>query len=326
MNQSIIELFEEAIRRHVSDIYLLPRQKDYVISFYQATKFKLYKKVTTDQARQIINFLKFKSDMSISERRRPQLGSWSYSYQNTKIFCRFSSVGTFLDQESLVIRLIYHNISASDGYFFQKQFQQISAACKKRGLVLFSGPMGSGKTTSMYTFAQQLTDKLVMTIEDPVEIYEPRFLQLQVNDKADMSYEKLLVAALRLHPDVFLIGEIRNEQTAAIAIKAALSGHLVLSTVHAQNVYGVFLRLLNLGVSQYDLEQTVQLVSYQRLIETTSQGPKVLFDILPLDGLSWNEIRQKKRGEMTDEWNKKLVQCVKERKITVQTQEKYSCG
>lgn len=326
MNEEIVELFEEAIRRHVSDIYILPKVKGYEISFSTAAKFEFYKKISENQAIHLINFFKFKADMSLSERRRPQLGAWTYEQKGHKIFCRFSSVGTFLDQESLVIRFIYPNDFRNENYFQQQQFSQILTACKRRGLILFSGPMGSGKTTAMYTFARKLQAQLVMTIEDPVEIYEPNFLQLQVNNKAQMTYERLLTAALRLHPDVFVIGEIRNEQTAAIAIKAALSGHLVLSTVHAQNVYGVFLRLINLGVSKYDLEQTVQLVSYQRLIETTAGSAKVLFDLLTLNQTSWDEIRQNKRGVMTDEWKKNLTKCVQKGEITAAAKEKYLFG
>lgn len=327
MNEQITQLFEVAIGKHVSDIYLLPRHADYEVSFSQAGHFQRFKKISQTQARQLINFLKFKAEMSLSERRRPQLGAWTYQAKNNQnVFCRLACVGTFLDQESLVIRLIYQQTVATDRYFFQEQFTTILEACKKRGLILFSGPMGAGKTTAMYNFAQQLGEKLVMTIEDPVEIYEPQFLQLQVNDKAQMSYENLLAAALRLHPDVFVIGEIRNEQTAAIAVKAALSGHLVLSTVHAQNVYGVFLRLLNLGISHYDLEQTVQLVSYQRLIETTTKQQKVLFDLLSLEQTSWEEIKQKKRGEMTDDWQQNLELCFKKAEITMQTKDKYVFG
>lgn len=326
MNEEITQLFAAAIKRHASDIYLLPRQDDYEISLSYVGEFHSYQKVSQAKARQMVNFFKFKADMSLSERRRPQLGAWTYQTEAITVFCRLASVGTFLDQESVVIRLIYQQNDANNGYFFQEQFQQILAACYKRGLVLFAGPMGSGKTTAMYHFAKQLGDKLVMTIEDPVEIYEPHFLQLQVNDQAQMSYESLLTAALRLHPDVFVIGEIRNEQTAAIAVKAALSGHLVLSTVHAQNVYGVFLRLLNLGVSPADLDQTVQLVSYQRLIETTTDQQKVLFDLLSLDETSWAQIKQKKRGKMTDEWAKNLAICFQQGQITAATQAKYALG
>ena len=102
MNEEIVELFEEAIRRHVSDIYILPKVKGYEISFSTAAKFEFYKKISTNQAIHLINFFKFKADMSLSERRRPQLGAWTYEQKGHKIFCRFSSVGTFLDRKSVV--------------------------------------------------------------------------------------------------------------------------------------------------------------------------------------------------------------------------------
>ena len=326
MEEKIAELFDEAVRRHVSVIYLLPSTEGYEISFSIASAYVRYQKISVSDAQHFINFLKFKGDMALSERRRPQLGAWVWEYEGEQIFCRFSCVGTFLNYETMVIRLIYSNFTNGGGYFFDEQFKEIEQACQKKGLIVFAGPMGSGKTTAMYHFAKKLRGKLVMTIEDPVEIYEPQFLQLQVNNKALMSYENLLTAALRLHPDVFVIGEIRNETTAAIALRAALSGHLVLSTVHAQSVYGVFFRLLNLGTSKFDLTQILQLVSYQRLIETTHDDVKVLFDILSLEKTSWDEISQMKRGEMTDDWGKRLEQCERYGEITSEIRQKYLQG
>ncbi|GBG94609.1 competence protein ComGA [Ligilactobacillus salitolerans] len=325
MDEEVAKLLNAAIAVHASDIYLLPKKAEYQIAFYLEGRFQIQQELSLVQAQRLINFLKFKADMNLSERRRPQLGAWTYQDLQQQVFCRLSSVGAFLGAESLVIRLIYPSLTAT-GYFFPEQFEQIKAACKQRGMVLFAGPMGSGKTTAMYSFAQSFKEQLIMTIEDPVEIYEPNFLQLQVNDKADMSYESLLNAALRLHPDIFIIGEIRNERTAALAVRAALSGHLVLSTVHAKNVYGVYARLVNLGISKFDLEQTVQLVSYQRLIETTGPMPKVLFDLLTLQDVSWQQIEAKKKGGMTDEWKNRLISCKDSGEITPAILEKYLQG
>lgn len=194
--------------------------------------------------------------------------------------------------------------------FFEEQIYTLQKACIKNGLIVFSGPMGSGKTTTMYNLARKLAnEKHVMSIEDPIEIYEPNFLQLQVNNKAQMSYSELLKVALRHHPDVFLIGEIRDNMTAKVAINAALSGHLILTTVHARNVYGVYQRLKNLGISDEELQQTMQVISYQRLIPTIDGGAKVLFDQIEGKDLDKDIIQGNIQSRMTKDWREKLEYC-----------------
>ena len=190
-----------------------------------------------------------------------------------------------------------------------------------------SGPMGSGKTTTMYELARKMTDKQIMCIEDPVEIAEPRFLQVQVNEKAKMSYYDLLKVALRHHPDVFIIGEIRDELTAKTAVNAALSGHLVLSTVHATSVYGIWQRMINLGISSEELEQTMRLASYQRLIPMKNGGSSVLFDFLDIDELE-ESIRENsgKNRQMTKEWGERLGICVKNGEIAEETASMFLQG
>ena len=264
----------------------------------------------------MINYLKFNSDMSLTEKRRPQLGAWQFKHADQTIHCRLSAVGDYRDRESLVIRLLYPHTQLKQGYFFADQWQRISQACQQRGLVLFAGPMGSGKTTAMYHFARQLTGKMVLCIEDPIEIQEERFLQIQVNDRADMTYEQLLRVALRHHPDVFIIGEIRDTGTAQIAVRAALSGHLVLSTVHARNVYGVYQRLVNLGVDEQELGQVLNLISYQRLLPTIQGDQRVLFDQV----VGWDqEALRRPQAGMTTEWRENLARCQQAGWITPQT-------
>ena len=189
--------------------------------------------LTTSRGIEVINYFKYIAQMDISEHRRPQVGAMIYLFDDKKYYLRLSSLGDFNDAESLVIRIIYP-INKSK-YYLPGQIQQLQELALKRGLVLTSGPTGSGKTTTMYELAKELgQDKVVMTIEDPVEVHETSFLQTQANNEAGIDYVSLLKAALRHRPDILIIGEIRDHGTARLAVDAALSGHLVLATIHAK--------------------------------------------------------------------------------------------
>lgn len=138
--------------------------------------------------------------------------------------------------------------------------------------MIFSGPMGSGKTSLMYSLARQIGHrKKVMCIEDPIEIVEEDFLQLQVNSEAGMTYEELVKTSLRHRPELLIIGEIRDAQTAKQAIQASLCGYTIFTTIHGRSKYSVLQRLLQLGVSEFEISNAINLISYQRLIPATEK-------------------------------------------------------
>lgn len=323
--QTVLDILEDAVQRHASDVYFLPHGNGYLINFNVDGLDICYQKLKTAVALECINYLKFQAHMNISEHRRPQLGAWRYSSKHEMVDCRLSSVGDFQGCESLVVRLIYAIAHLTDQrYFFPGQWQIIKTACRRRGLIVFSGPTGSGKTTSMYKVIEHFGDQQILSIEDPIEIFFPDILQLQVNEKAGMAYQELIKVALRHHPNILIIGEIRDQETAKAAIQAALSGHLVLSTVHAANCFGVVSRLCNLGISLVDLEQTLQLVNYQRLIPTTDHETKVLFDQTDLRDVQLTTLLEQ-RG-MTPEWKQNLKEIYHRQEITQQDYERYLYG
>ncbi|KRL02715.1 competence type IV pilus ATPase ComGA [Liquorilactobacillus capillatus] len=321
------EILQKAIRRRASDILFLPKEGQYVLKFNIMGVAREVAQLPLAYGLQIINYLKFKADMALSEHRRPQVGAYLLEDKdNKKVFGRFSSIGDFLGHESLVIRLIYQETNVNESYFFPEQLQRMQAACAQKGLILFSGPVGSGKTSTMYNLVRSLEKGQVMCIEDPVEIYEPAFLQVQVNEKAKMSYAELIKASLRHRPDVFIVGEIRDPETAQIVITAALSGHLILSTVHAQNAWGVVRRLLDLGVSPTDLQQTLQIIVYQRLLPTREGRIKALFEELGVSEIPWDKLEKVTVRQMTPEWRKKLEKCFYNKWISEETLHKYLKG
>lgn len=282
--------------------------------------------LTAEEGTKLITYLKYRANMAVSEHRRPQVGAVTWQVNKQTINLRFSSVGDFKGNESLVVRFIYPLAHLKSHQLITHQWSQLEQIISHRGLVLFSGPMGSGKTTTMYQLAKNFChSQIVMTIEDPVEIQEPNFIQLQVNDRAQMNYEQLLKVGLRHRPDVFIIGEIRDAMTANMAVKAALSGHLVMATIHAQNTFGVINRMLQLDVDASYLAQVIQGICYQRLLPTTNSQFAVLYDLLGEAKLQM-ALDNPNAGTMTAEWRQQLERCCNENKITTATANKYQWG
>lgn len=280
------ELIKHAIKQRVSDIFILPTTDCYTIKFKTLVGLQIVENISANKGVEVINHFKFIAEMDIAEHRRPQVGSSIKETNGKNVFLRFSSVGDFLNRESMVIRLIYD--MGDCHYFFPEQFEKLKQLSKKRGMIVTSGPTGSGKTTTMYQLIKQISsEKFVMTIEDPIEILEPDFLQTQINNQAGIDYLSLLKAALRHRPDILVIGEIRDAQTAKVAINAALSGHLVLTTIHAKSTYQIIDRFLGLGIKMPELENALTAISYQRLLPTVKNTFSCLLDIA--DATKWRK-------------------------------------
>ncbi|MGF7436617.1 competence type IV pilus ATPase ComGA [Lentilactobacillus senioris] len=315
------DLMKEAVQKKVSDIYLLPQGDKYFIKMRWQNKIVLYKILTIIDGHKWLNYCKFKADMAISEHRRPQVGALNWYEGNHVYSLRLSTVGDFNAHETLVIRIIYPLTSMEKSLYLPAKTDRLRKLVAQRGLILFAGPTGSGKTTSIYQLAQEYTDtSLVMTIEDPVEILEPRFLQLQVNDKADMGYEELIKVGLRHRPDIFIIGEIRDPGTANAAIQSALSGHLVFSTVHAQSPLGIIKRLRQLGIEPDFITQAVTGLVYQRLIANRDKQLKALM-VVNEPG----ELYGQNKYDWRD-WQQNLTKLVEQGEIDEQNIEKYWWG
>lgn len=220
----------------------------------------------------MISYFKFLANMDVGEKRKPQSGASHLHIDHSPVELRFSTITNVLLLESLVIRVIRQQLKSNysvQTYFPQDILLLRSLLNRKSGLVLFSGPVGSGKTTTIY---QLLRERMaqetvqIITMEDPVEIYEANFLQTEVNELAGISYDVLIKSSLRHHPDILMIGEIRDEETARMAIRGALTGHLMIATIHAKDSWGVIARLQELQVTAEQLKQTLIGVVSQRLV------------------------------------------------------------
>ena len=270
--ERIEKMLEKAFVLNVNDIHIMPEGSVYTCLFRRNGDLRMEEMFSQEEGNRLISYLKFLGNMDVGERRRPQSGSASWDIQGSNQDLRFSTMTNFKQEESLVIRLL----SKSDGFelerqtFFKEDVETMKRLVRyKSGLLLFSGAVGTGKTTTMYQLVRQYTKRTqqqVISIEDPVEVEEPSFLQCQVNEKAGVFYETLLKSSLRHHPDILIVGEIRDEETAKMVMRGALTGHLILASVHAKNAEGVIERLLELGISRTLLKQTVLGIVYQKLM------------------------------------------------------------
>lgn len=274
IEQLASKILKDALKRNATDIHIVPRKSDTLIQFRIANKIVPHYYLPKEDCERLISHFKFTANMDIGEKRRPQSGSFSIVKDGMEIGFRLSTLP--LNQlESLVIRILpsTEQIPLSKLSLFPNMNNKlISLLQYANGLLLFTGPTGSGKTTTLFSLLRgspHLHYRNIITLEDPIEKESDFALQVQVNEKAGVTYTTGLKAILRHDPDIIIVGEIRDGETARIAVRAALTGHLVLSTMHTRDAKGAIYRLLEFGVSHQEIEQTLVGVVAQRLVELT---------------------------------------------------------
>ncbi len=220
---------------------------------------------------QIIARLKIAANMDIAEKRRPQDGRMFYGAEDGTVDIRISTMPTIFGEKA-VLRLLKQDLSSFELEKLGFEKQDIETLYKSikldSGLILIVGPTGSGKSTTLHALMKKLNSSKcnVISIEDPVEYTLKGINQVQVNDKIGLSFSNILRSVLRQDPDKIMVGEIRDTETAELAIRAALTGHLVLSTLHADNTVSAVSRLLDMGIQPYLLAASLKYVIAQRLV------------------------------------------------------------
>ncbi|SBV36625.1 Type 4 fimbrial assembly protein PilB [uncultured Stenotrophomonas sp.] len=261
----------DAIRKGGSDIHFEPYEDDYRVRFRIDGLLKTVAKAPVKLRERIAARLKVMSQLDIAEKRVPQDGRIKLNLSKTKqIDFRVSTLPTLFG-EKIVLRILDGSAAKLGidklGYEPDQQKLFLEAIHKPYGMVLVTGPTGSGKTVSLYTALGILNDETrnISTAEDPVEIRLPGVNQVQQNNKRGMTFAAALRSFLRQDPDVIMVGEIRDLETAEIAIKAAQTGHMVLSTLHTNDAPQTIARLMNMGIAPYNITSSVTLVIAQRL-------------------------------------------------------------
>ena len=261
----------DAIRRGASDIHFEPYETEYRVRLRIDGLLKQVAKVPVKLQARIAARLKVMAQLDIAEKRVPQDGRIKLNLSKTKqIDFRVSTLPTLFG-EKVVLRILDGSAAKLGieklGYEADQQEIFVSSVKKPYGMVLVTGPTGSGKTVSLYTALNILNDdsRNISTVEDPVEIRVPGINQVQMNVKRGMTFAAALRSFLRQDPDVIMVGEIRDLETAEIGIKAAQTGHMVLSTLHTNDAPQTIARLMNMGVAPFNITSSVTVVIAQRL-------------------------------------------------------------
>ena len=273
-------LLAHAIIKSASDIHFEP------LEYHMRVRLRIdgvlydHDPVNQKVMQQLIARLKVMAAINIAEKRVPQDGKFRIKRDGVEVDLRVSTFPTIYG-EKIVVRILNSldytaNLNALG--FNQMMADQIRALlCQSNGFFLVSGPTGSGKTTTLYASLAQLstTEKNIVTLEDPVEYCVPGVCQSQIHPDAGFTFEKGIRSLLRQDPDVVMVGEIRDKQTAGIAIEAALTGHLVLSTIHTNDAPSVIMRLMDMGIEPFLINAAVSGVLAQRLARRICEHCKI---------------------------------------------------
>jgi type IV pilus assembly protein PilB len=262
-------LLTEAVARGASDIHLEPYENELRIRFrLDGTLYDLMR--TKESKELIISRIKVMSNLNIAEHRLPQDGRLRLSLGEKEVDFRVSVAPTLFG-EKIVLRILDKSsvqLDLNQLGFESEQLAQFSKAINQPyGMILVTGPTGSGKTTALYSALAKLDQKImnISTVEDPIEIYLPDITQIQINEQIHLTFANVLRSLLRQDPDVIMVGEIRDYETAEIATKAAMTGHLVLSTLHTNDAASAISRLTEIGIEPYLLTSSLSLICAQRL-------------------------------------------------------------
>lgn len=264
-------IIENAVNNTASDIHIEPVDEELRVRFRVDGVLREIMRTPISMAGPVVSRVKIMADLNIAERRLPQDGRISYLIGGRTIDLRVSTTPTMygekvvlriLDKSSVILEKKALGLPSKD----QEAFDQLIA--RPYGIVLVTGPTGSGKTTTLYTMLNQLNtpDKNIVTLEDPVEFNFKGINQMQVNPKAGLTFAAGLRSILRQDPDIIMVGEMRDNETAEIAVRSALTGHLVLSTIHTNDAPSAITRLVDMGIEPFLLSASIIGIISQRLV------------------------------------------------------------
>lgn len=277
--QLVNMLIVQGVKDRASDIHIEPNEKGLLIRFRIDGMLHDIRTLPNSIKSAIISRIKILAKMDIAERRLPQDGRFQVTFGSREVDLRVSSIPTVFG-EKVVLRLLDKSkglIKLEQLGFLTEQLEEFrSIIARSYGIILLTGPTGSGKTTTLYAALNEVNsnDKNIITVEDPVEYKLNRINQIQVKPKINLTFANTLRSILRQDPDIIMVGEIRDGETAQIAVQAALTGHLVLSTLHTNDAASAINRLIDMNVETFLISSSVIAVIAQRLVRVICEQCK----------------------------------------------------
>ncbi|MEW4564373.1 ATPase, T2SS/T4P/T4SS family [Bremerella sp. JC770] len=277
-------LIEHSALTGASDLFIFAGEPEYQIAMRLWGRMRYITNLPSAEGRQLLNYVKALAGIDITERRRPQDGRWIYRDDEKVIDLRLNLIPT-REGEDLTIRLLDrdNNLLSIDeiGLGRHDRNALMEMLQSASGLVLVTGPTGTGKTTTLYACLQHLNDgnRKINTLEDPIEFSLPGIRQSQVNMKVGLDFSDLLRGVIRQQPDVIMVGEIRDKETAITAVRAANSGHLVFATLHAPVATGAVQSMLSFDIHPYFLASCLRGVIAQRLVRVLDPETRVKYEL-----------------------------------------------
>ncbi|WP_459349828.1 competence type IV pilus ATPase ComGA [Staphylococcus pettenkoferi] len=281
------EMISRAIKHEASDIHFIPSEDEVFVKFRINDNLQSFESIQHETYTKLLTYMKYLAGLNVSTHIIAQSGRYLFKAKRP-YYLRISTLPLSLGIESCVIRLIpqyfEQHSETKHGDILYKLMN------KKQGLILFSGPTGSGKSTLMYQMINYAKDQLnlnIITVEDPIEQKINGITQISINEKAGINYASSFKAILRCDPDIILIGEIRDANVAKYVIQASMSGHLVLSTIHANDCRGTLLRLLEMGISEQEIKQALINITNQRLIPISDDKRELVCEMMMKEDIAY---------------------------------------
>ena len=247
----------------------------------------------------LIRYLQYCSNLDIGMLNTPQTGQFEKLLDDNVLSLRFAVINTY-NSINGVLRILNSNlkVNADNLSKIENQNKYFKELLKKdNGLILFSGATGSGKTTTLYSLLKSVEGSIIYTIEDPIEVVSDKFVQLQINEKIGFDYEAGIKQVMRHDPDIIMIGEIRDDKAAKMALRAANTGHLVLSTIHASSCASSISRMVDLGVSEEYLYEMLLCLVHQKMIINRSGEKTVIYEIMTKKEIDYFRLNKKNSSD-----------------------------
>jgi len=278
----------DAVRDRASDIHIEPygEKQDLTVRFRVDGQLRNYRRIPSEYRERIVARMKIMARLNIAERRLPQDGKIRFKLGEREIELRMVTLPTAGENEDVVLRILagFGALPLSEMGLSPDNLQAVEALVRRPyGLMLAVGPTGSGKTTTLHSMLAQINDvkKKIWTVEDPVEITQPGLRQLQVQPQIGLTFASAMRSFLRADPDVIMVGEMRDEETAHMGIEASLTGHMVLSTLHTNTAPETITRLIDMGMEPFSFSDALLGILSQRLARQLCGKCKVEYDATP---------------------------------------------